>query len=244
MSSYHRLTAYERHSISGHGLDWSDQPDPYKRYLHREPIPLPAPRPPLAELFDLILDQPPRPAATDRDPDAGDLAAVLLMSAGVTARQAPGAGLRAPASAGALYPAELYAAVCGVEGIDDGLYHFSPETPGLHLLWPGPLAAVAARSLGREPSRLTFFITAYFWRSLWKYRSRAYRYCLLDSGHLLANLELACAACGWTPRTALDFADKSAGVFLGLASEDEAALAAVRAGGEPDDPGSERAVVN
>lgn len=244
MSDYHRRTAYAREAMAGHLLDWAHQPDPFKRYRHRQVLPLPQPRPPRSGFWDLALAWPP-PADGDAPPlDAAGFAAVMLMSAGVTARAAAGMGdlgLRAPASAGALYPAELYAAACQVEGLADGLYHFDPETPGLHLLWPGRLAGAAAKRLGGPPSRLSFFISAMYWRSLWKYRQRAYRYCLLDAGHLLANLELAAASCGLAPRFSADFPDASLGVFLGLASDDEAALAAVTAGGAPADPGPEEA---
>ena len=234
-AGYHRQTAYRRGEMGGHFLDWSLQPDPFKHYLHRDPLPLPSPRPPGAPFFELALGWPPPAAPRDGEFDAADLAAVCLMAAGITSRGE--AGLRAPASAGALYPAELYAVACEVPGLEDGLYHFTPQRPGLNLLWPGRLAGLAARCLASPPERLGFFVSAIFWRSLWKYRTRAYRYCLLDAGHLLANLELALAACGLEPLTRLDFLDRSAAVLLGLASDDEVALAAVQAGGSPRDPG-------
>ena len=98
-------------------------------------------------------------------------------------------------------------------------------------------AQAAAKRLGTQPGLLTFFVTAMYWRSLWKYRQRAYRYCLLDAGHMLANLELAAAAYGLAPRLTADFADASLGVFLGLASDDEAVLAGVAAGPPPAEPG-------
>ena len=33
---YHRQTAYTRDSLGGHTLDWSCQPDPFKRYKDRQ----------------------------------------------------------------------------------------------------------------------------------------------------------------------------------------------------------------
>jgi SagB-type dehydrogenase family enzyme len=242
MSEYHLQTAYKREAMTGHMLDWAHQPDPIKRYKHREVLPLPQPRPPRAGFWDLALSYPPPVQPVDEPLNASDLAAVMLMSAGITARTGAGMGdigLRAPASAGALYPAELYVTACGVEDLEDGLYHFDPEEPGLHQLWPGKLAMAAAKRLGFEPSQLTFFISAMYWRSLWKYRQRAYRYCLLDAGHMLANLELAAAAYGLSPCFTADFTDASLGVFLGLASDEEAVLAAVSAGPPPADPGPE-----
>ncbi|KIX13876.1 SagB/ThcOx family dehydrogenase [Dethiosulfatarculus sandiegensis] len=242
MKEYHSLTAYFRESLGGHGLDWANQPLPFKRYLHREPIPLPSPTLPKTSLEDLLKDHPPRPEPDQPKPDANLLAGCLLMAGGITAHT-PGVpnspGLRSWASAGALYPCEIYMVATEVQGLKDGLYHFTAETPGLHLLWEGKLARTASKILGQRPQRLTFFITTLFWRSLWKYSSRAYRYCLLDTGHLLANLELSLAAAGLEVKTCLDFADVSAGVFLGLATEDEATLATLTTGGEPDDPGPE-----
>ena len=236
MSRYHQQSEYRRGAMSGHFLDWAHQPSPFKEYLYRDLQPLPRPHLPRADFWSLAWDWPPRPPSPRQEVSAGDLAAVLLMSAGITAR-AGRVGLRASASAGALYPAELYAIACGVEGLEDGLYHFAPQGPGLHRLWPASLAAAAGRLLGAPPARLTLVVTAMFWRSLWKYLARGYRYCLLDAGHLLANLELACAAVGLAPRTTLDFVDESLGVLLGLASEDEVPLAAVSAGPRPEDPG-------
>ncbi len=239
MSDYHRQTAYSRDTLGGHSLDWGIQPEPFKRYRSHQPLPLASPRPPQAAFFDLALEWPPA-AAPPLPLDASGLAATLLLSAGITARawDAPEApGLRSWASAGALYPAELYVSACGVEGLADGLYHFAPALPGLTPLWPGAWAAALGRLLGRPPRALTFFVTAMYWRSLWKYRTRAYRYCLLDAGHLLANLELACAAWGYVPQPQLDFPDRSLGVFLGLASDEEATLAVVQAGPEPAQPG-------
>ena len=235
MNDYHLFTAYHRGSTGGYGLDWSNQPSPFKEYLERRILPLPKPRPPKAAFFDLAVDSLPEAGENPPELESADLAAVLLLSAGITAPYPP--GLRAPASAGALYPAELYVTACGLGGLEDGLYHFAPQGPGLHPLWEGSLAGAAGKILGRGPAGLTFFITAIYWRSLWKYRTRAYRYCLLDAGHMLANLELALAACGARPLVTADFADASAGVFLGLASEDEAVICAAQAGGPPEQPG-------
>jgi SagB-type dehydrogenase family enzyme len=241
MSDYHRETAYQRDAMWGYALDWAHQPSPFKQYKHREAAPLPRPRPPQAGFFELVYGWPPKPAELERKPDASDLAAVMLMSAGITNRSHRVAeGLRAPASAGALFPSELYAVTCGFPGMEDALYHFDVSKPGLTQLWQEKLAAAASRASGSPPSQLSFFITTMFWRSVWKYRSRAYRYCLLDAGHMLANLELSLAACGMAPLPRWDFADSSAGALLGLPSEDEAALTLVHAGLRPNEPGNER----
>jgi SagB-type dehydrogenase family enzyme len=241
MSNYHEETIYQRNSLLGYSLDWSNRPLGFKNYKHRPPLPLPEALPCPAFFWDTAV--PSKVKNRSRPPQAGELSRILQLSAGITRpRWEDGRrlGLRAPASAGGLYPSELYVSASGVEGVADGLYHFTPLGPAWHHLWPGPLASCAARALGGRPARMTFFITSLFWRSLWKYNSRAYRYCLLDAGHMLGNLELALAGFGFTVRSNINFADNSVSVLLGLANLDEAPLAAVRAGGpaeESEEPG-------
>jgi hypothetical protein len=38
---YHQKTSYDRHDMSGHFLDWKNQPYPFKVYPGLNPIPLP-----------------------------------------------------------------------------------------------------------------------------------------------------------------------------------------------------------
>ncbi|ADK83871.1 SagB-type dehydrogenase domain protein [Desulfarculus baarsii DSM 2075] len=238
MSSYHDETAYDPAGMEGHVLDWANQPSPFKFYKKIAPLPMPEPRPTTAGFWEAALAWPP-PAAGPALADSADLAGLLQLAAGLTKRSGP-QGLRAWASAGALHPCELYLAACDVDGAPQGLCHFDPASGGLHLLWPGRLATHIGRALAGPPARLGFFISAIHWRSLWKYRQRAYRYCLLDAGHLLANLELACAAHGLAPRTILGFPDTAAGVMAGVADRDEAIMAIVQAGPPPADPGPEQ----
>lgn len=246
MNSYHQETIYQRGSLLGHSLDWSNRPLSIKAYRQRQPLPLPA----LAEVklpgfFDASLSWPPRLAhGKAANLDGAVLGEILRLSAGITSprwEDGQALGLRAMASAGGLYPSELYVAASGIAGVDDGLYHFSPlgVEGAWELLWPANLARIAAQALGGRAARLTFFITSVLWRSLWKYNSRAYRYCLLDAGHMLGNLELVLGALGHMPRSSINFVDNSVAVMLGLADQEEVPLAVVRAGGLPDDPGPE-----
>jgi SagB-type dehydrogenase family enzyme len=231
---YHLETYYQRNSLLGHSLDWSNRPSTIKSYRHRPEIPLPPAEHIDADFFAAALNagaslpraQPPR---------AGEVACALNLSAGVTEPRFEDGyllGARACASAGGLYPAELYVAASQVEGMEDGLYHFTPLGPAWRRLWPQNLSPNIAAALGAAPARLTFFITAILWRSLWKYNARGYRYCLLDAGHLLANVELLLSALSLTPRTCLNFADNTVSTLLSLADQDEVPLAAIQAGGE------------
>jgi SagB-type dehydrogenase family enzyme len=187
-----------------------------------------------------------------RRPAIEDLSRIFLLAYTLTAKAAHGGGdfyFRNAASAGALYPTELYVAAAGITGLEDGLYHFSIADHGLSLLRKGkveafrvPVRVAAGKPLtqdrtGAAPA-LVFYLTAIFFRSAWKYRDRAYRYHLLDTGHVLENLTLALKARGLPFRVAYDFDDKAVTDLLEVDEEREAVLAVCAVngidGGTPD----------
>ena len=165
-----------------------------------------------------------------------DLAAVarlLYFSAGLLhKRELPGAGevhYRAAASAGALYPIEIYLVAGSVDDLEAGLYHFSPVRFALTQLRKGDhreeLAAAAAGDEGVAFSPLTLVFASVFWRSAWKYRVRSYRYCLWDAGTMLANmLATAGSEGGMQARIVAGFVDHRVNSLLGLDPEREAGL--------------------
>jgi len=63
---------------------------------------------------------------------------------------------------------------------------------------------------GPSPGQPTFSLafTSIPWREAWKYGERAFRYCQLDQGHVLAAVAYAASLLGWQPRLlATDSAD-------------------------------------
>jgi nitroreductase len=74
---------------------------------------------------------------------------------------------------------------------------------------------------------LTFFLTAIFFRSAWKYRARAYRYHLLDTGHVADNLILALKASKLPFSVTCDFDVRKVNGLLGLDDQKEVALAVI-----------------
>ena len=74
---------------------------------------------------------------------------------------------------------------------------------------------------------MTFFLTAIFFRSAWKYRARAYRYHLLDTGHVAENLILALKASKLPFSVTYDFDDGTVNRLLGLDDQKEVALAII-----------------
>ncbi len=215
---YHLETSYDRSAMSGLSLDWANQPNPYKGYPGLEPVPLPRDvTPPVCDFSDLLLGGG-TPAREPAPLDIDTLSRIFLLTYSVTARARHGGGeflYRSVASAGALFPSEIYVATRGVEGLADGLYHFSILAHGLNLLRKGVVSGAA----------VDFFLSAIFFRSSWKYRSRAYRYHLLDTGHVLEHLLLSLKSVGLPFSADYDFADAAVNRLLGLNERKEVTLA-------------------
>jgi SagB-type dehydrogenase family enzyme len=120
----------------------------------------------------------------------------LYEIAGLTLKKSyPGAEyyLRVQPSAGALYPNEIYFQAREVEGIVNGIYHYEADTQSIALMAPldGPQGLEPYAGYQEMRRGYLFFLLAVYPRSAWKYRSRAFRYCLLDGGHLLGSIEAA-----------------------------------------------------
>ncbi len=236
---YHRLTAYHRARLTPHRLDWERRPSLFKEGFAAG---LPLLRPDLTGLItgrgfaDLG-----RLAGWARDAGASPvvvaasrerLSALLLLTAAVTGRAIFSGGeirYRSHPSAGALYPLELYllhpesATLC-FSGLEAGFYHYDLRRPALE-----PVAGQLPRLFDPEDSRCPLLlISAVFARSLWKYRARAWRYILLDAGHLLGNLELALAAVGLGAEIIADFPDAEVARRCGFAAGRETVLLLVR----------------
>ncbi|MFC1896649.1 SagB/ThcOx family dehydrogenase [Thermodesulfobacteriota bacterium] len=233
---YHRHTSYERFALTGHELAWSDQPSVFKGYptvrsttLSRQ-ADLPKIR--LSEL----IDEAPSRGVTRIDFDA--LSGVLPLAYGITAQsKVPGGHFyyRSVPSAGALYPCELYVASRSLPGLEDGLYHLSVRDQSLSQIRQGSVLGNGVRGARqgrgeRESPVLTFFVTALFYRSSWKYRDRAYRYSLLDSGHLVENVVLSLRSFSIPCRVFYDFDDAVINSLLSVDAEREVCLAIIQAG--------------
>lgn len=227
-ASYHHATRYDRYAMTPHSLDWKNQPVPYKQYPGIESIALPeVPDLYAVSLFEAFQQRREKDAVGTFDLEA--LSRVLMLACGLTAKaRQPGGGFyfRSAPSAGALYPNELYLLWPETRGLSAGLYHYGVHNRRLTPLRKGARALEAfAGAGGRAVAGLPLFIvTGIFFRSAWKYRSRAYRYVLMDAGHLLENLRLALSAAGFVPDLALDFDDARLDDFLGVDRQREAAL--------------------
>jgi SagB-type dehydrogenase family enzyme len=198
--AYHEATKHSYTSVrsGSHFLDWSNRPLPYKIYPGAGTLALPRDlNLPSTSTLDALHGRVDSPG---KAPDLEGVTRLLFCAGGLT-KQANVGGedyhFRAAASAGALYPVELYLVAGEIDGMERGLYHFLPADLKLHGLRRGdwrPYLADSAGSASLRHASAVIIMTSIFWRSAWKYRARAYRYCFWDSGTILANLLAAANA--------------------------------------------------
>ncbi len=85
-------------------------------------------------------------------------------------------------------------------------------------------------------------LSAIYWRSEWKYRARAYRYCYWDAGTLLANLLAAAAGEEISAEVITAFEDPALETLLGIDGDREGMIALV-ALGRTDEPAAQSPAV-
>jgi SagB-type dehydrogenase family enzyme len=178
---YHEFTKHTRESLrrTQHILDWANMPDPFRHY---EGVPV----------LDLPAD-PPAPGVRVTDGPTF-LSQLLFHSAAISASKlVPSTGyryaLRVNPSSGNLHPTEFHFLTRGLIAWPEGLYHYRPSS---HM---AEQRATGALKLGE--ASLVFVLTSIAWREAWKYRDRAYRYCLHDIGHAWQALALAARSMGY-----------------------------------------------
>ena len=105
-------------------------------------------------------------------------------------------------SAGATYPLEIFV-VCGrngIEGIDDGIYHYNIDSHSLTLHYKGDVRLELARAaLGQEfifQAPVDIIICALYERTTMRYGDRGERYVHIEVGHAGQNIYLQAAALG------------------------------------------------
>ena len=225
---YHERTKYAPATLASksQGLDWSQQPSPYKDYK-------------IGTVYDL------KPYLTEEVQSDRDgllasrwrrLSRLLFCSYGLTARVPTITGeafyLRSAPSAGGLYPAELYLISAGTPLLSAGIYNYQVRTHSLihfwqdNHVWAG-LQQACFNNPALQNTRMAIAVTAVFQRSAWRYQDRAYRRIFLDTGHLLGNIELATAIEDYQSSLIGGFTDELVNELLFLDKELEGAIAIV-----------------
>ena len=195
---YHDATKHSPDSLrrnEDEPLDWANMPDPFRHYEGVPVLDLPADPPaPQVPALDVLKGEAGVPADVD---GAGFLSQLLFHAAAISAtKRVPAAdfeyALRVNPSSGNLHPTEFHFATRGLKNWPDGLYHYRPSS---HMAEQRALGDFTERLIG-EPASLVFILTSIAWREAWKYRERAYRYCLHDVGHAWEALALSAKASG------------------------------------------------
>ena len=227
---YHEATKHTEQSLrrAQYGLDWANMPDPFRHYEGVPVLDLPA-DPPAPEIPALELLQGGSGTTPAVDGPAF-LSELLFYSAAISAtKRVPSTGyqyaLRVNPSSGNLHPTEFHFITRGLKQWPDGLYHYRPSSHMAEQRATGHLDLEL-----NFPLPLTFILTSIAWREAWKYRERAYRYCLLDIGHAWQSLKLAARAMGFGTITIGNFVDERVASFLRL-NEDEWPMLVVSVGG-------------
>lgn len=215
---YHRDSKHrpERYAPGPGGLDWANQPDPFRVFEGAAGSDLPFRADDLGVRFaDIRRGKRPPPAALDLD----HIGALLELSFGLSAWKAIGGSrwaLRCNPSSGNLHPTECYVATAARPGIAAGVYHYVSRD---HRLEARALAGGTAWEDGLADG-LVLGLSSVHWREAWKYGLRAYRYCQHDAGHGIAALAYAAAVLGWRV-TLLPWSDAELAAVLGLDRADE-----------------------
>ncbi len=209
---YHEQT---KHRFNGFAkgpdtIDWDAQPDSFRRFDGTQRINLPLTADSHTLPFSALSSEKPVPVqAMGLD----SIALLLEISLALSAWKQYGSArwsLRCNPSSGNLHPTEAYLITCGVNGIDDGLYHYRADLHGLE-------QRCSYTALPGNDSPLVMLgLSSVHWREAWKYGERAYRYCQLDVGHAAAAVSYAAATLGWRIEPLFDLSDEQLSHLLGL----------------------------
>lgn len=202
------------------------QPARYKSYGGSAPLVLPDPRDQTGmSVEEAITRRRSKRDYSDEPLSQPELSSLLYAAAGLTD---PDRALRAAPSAGALYPIEIYLVVNHVSGVAPGLFHYNVPEHALERLQTGDLRTeIVLAGAGQEmlgQAAVCVVLSAVFQRTRWKYRERAYRYILLEAGHIGQNLYLAAISLGLGTCAVGAFHDDRLNDLVGLDGEEEAAL--------------------
>jgi SagB-type dehydrogenase family enzyme len=223
--AYHERTKhhFERYAASLGYLDWTTQPDPFRRYVGADLVRLPLPEPGRPLRYDRLYAL----GEVQAEPLSFESVSLLFRYAlSLTAWKRLGQAtwsLRANPSSGNLHPTEGYAILPPIQRIGDApaVYHYAPRA---HALERRAVLALDPWAVLCPPPRDGSFLvglTSIHWREAWKYGERSFRYCQHDVGHALASLRIAAAALGWRLALLDGFGSRAIATLLGLDRADD-----------------------
>ena len=213
--AYHQRSKHHvnRYAPGPRGLDWANQPDPFRTFEGTRRLQLPL----AADTLDSAyadLRRGALPAA--RRFDIESIGLLLELSLGLSAWKAHGGNrwaLRCNPSSGNLHPTEAYLACPPLVGIAGGVHHYVSRD---HVLEQRARIDDPQWSNAFAGGGVLVGLSSIHWREAWKYGLRAWRYCQHDCGHAIAAVSYAAAALGWSSRVRLEAPDVSIAALLGL----------------------------
>lgn len=209
-----------------------------KPYADRDKRQLPPEEPSSADLDEVLLG---RVSARGFSPgaiDIADLGGVLRRMQGVTRDNSDTdfpRPFRVTPSGGALYPLEVYVWARSVTGLPPGLYHYDPYQHELDELGPVDLDAAFVQQDLVGSAAAGILISAVFFRSVFKYGERGYRFVLLEAGHVAQNALLACGGRGLAAVPVGGYFDREVDRAIGLDGLHESVVYALLLG-RPEQP--------
>lgn len=223
--AYHRASMHhlERYAPGPEGLDWENQPDPFRRYAGASIVALGHASAETGPSYVDALGDAPLPVAPVpiAPVDARAIAALFEDSLALSAWKSYGTSrwaLRVNPSSGNLHPTEAYL-LCGpIDGLcaHPSLFHYAPREHALELRAELPFSLWRALSGGLPASSIFVALASIHWREAWKYGMRAFRYCHHDAGHAIGAVGVAARALGWSVALCDDLATADLEELLGV----------------------------
>lgn len=153
-----------------------------------------------------------------------ELASVLALGDGIVAVQRGDDPaefrLRTAPSGGGLFPVETFCLVMNVDGVSPGVYHYDVLRHRLAQVCATDCRRVLLASCNLEAevrgAAVCMALSVVLPRSSFKYGQRAYRFALMESGHIAQNLLLAAEANGLGALPVGGFFDDTLNGLVGL----------------------------
>lgn len=222
---YHSFSKHSSlRSAPGPGyLDWSSQPDPFRRYEGSRIVTLKKIPPEDKPTFSDALQGQNISISPVSFESVSQLFFDSMAISAWKSFQGNQWALRVNPSSGNLHPTEAYL-LCGpIKDLSLGpaLFHYCPKIHALEKR--GQFSESTWKQLmdGLPEGAILIGVSSIYWRESWKYGLRAFRYCHHDVGHALAAINLACAGLGWQARMLDHLSRDSVQNILGLTEPHE-----------------------
>ena len=220
---YHQETKhhFSRFARAPGFLDWTNQPDPFRRYegspLSALPLLKPGDAPASPPYEDLYRSG----AIASASLSARSLSRLLEYSLAISAWKQAGDvrwALRSNPSSGNLHPTEAYLLIDDVAGLSPspGLYHYAAKEHALELRAQWPKESFTRLLQGFPPNAFLIGFASVIWRETWKYGERAFRYCQHDVRHAIGSVRIAAQTLGWRMLLLDGLADDTLAAMLGV----------------------------